>query len=83
MFIIFTNGAIHEFNLKAGETQTFDTGHLVAFSDGMGFKVGRVEGSDESWLSGPKPHLTGWASRDRIVVSYLSDSQVGFATKRC
>jgi len=81
--LLSSYGAIHEFNLKAGETQTFDTGHLVAFSDGMGFKVRRVEGSDKSWLSGPMPHLTGWASRDRIVVSDLSDSRVGFATKRC
>ncbi len=81
--LLSSYGAIHEFNLKAGETQTFDTGHLVAFSDGTGFKVRGVEGSDKSWLSVPKPHLTGWASRDRIVVPDLSDSRFGFATKRC
>ncbi len=45
-------GAIHEVNLKAGETYTVDTGHLVAFTEGIGFKVRRVGGLKSTIFSG-------------------------------
>jgi len=50
--LLSSYGAIHEFDLKAGQTQTFDTGHLVAFSDGMGFKVRRIGGIKSTLFSG-------------------------------
>jgi len=45
-------GAIHEMNLGAGETYTVDTGHLVAFTEGIGFKVRRVGGLKSTFFSG-------------------------------
>ncbi|MFN4293413.1 MAG: TIGR00266 family protein [Thermoflexales bacterium] len=45
-------GAIHEVNLGAGETYTVDTGHLVAFTEGIGFKVRRVGGLKSTFFSG-------------------------------
>lgn len=45
-------GAIHEVNLGAGQAYTVDTGHLVAFSEGMGFKVRRIGGLKSTFFSG-------------------------------
>ncbi|MBC7227649.1 MAG: TIGR00266 family protein, partial [Thermoflexales bacterium] len=45
-------GAIHEVHLGAGETYTVDTGHLVAFTEGISFKVRRVGGLKSTVFSG-------------------------------
>ena len=45
-------GAIHEVNLGEGEIYTVDTGHLVAFTEGIGFKVRRVGGLKSTIFSG-------------------------------
>ncbi|MGQ9709089.1 MAG: TIGR00266 family protein [Anaerolineae bacterium] len=45
-------GAIHEVNLDQGEAYTVDTGHLVAFTEGIGFKVRRVGGLKSTIFSG-------------------------------
>ncbi len=45
-------GAIHDVSLAAGQKYTVDTGHLVAFSQNMGFKVRRVGGMRSTLLSG-------------------------------
>jgi len=45
-------GAIHEKDLAAGEVYTVDTGHLVAFSEGMGFRVKAVGGIKSTLFSG-------------------------------
>lgn len=51
--LIFSSyGAIHEKNLAAGERYKVDTGHVVAFSDGMGFQVQRVGGLKSTFFSG-------------------------------
>ena len=50
--LISSYGAIHELNLPAGQTLTVDTGHLVAFSEGLGFKVRRVGGMKSTLFSG-------------------------------
>ncbi|MGD1992730.1 MAG: TIGR00266 family protein [Anaerolineae bacterium] len=50
--LLSSYGAIHEMNLEAGESRTVDTGHLVAFSDGMGFKVRQVGGLKSTLFSG-------------------------------
>ena len=50
--ILSSYGAIHEINLAAGEQYTIDTGHLVAFSENMGFKVRSVGGLTSTLFSG-------------------------------
>lgn len=45
-------GAIHEVNLAPGQGYTVDTGHLVAFSEAIGFKVRRVGGMKSTLFSG-------------------------------
>ena len=50
--LLSSYGAIHEVNLAAGQSYTVDTGHLVAFTEGMGFKVRRVGGLKSTLFSG-------------------------------
>ncbi|MDY7039396.1 MAG: TIGR00266 family protein [Chloroflexota bacterium] len=50
--LLSSYGAIHEVNLAAGQSYTVDTGHLVAFTDGMGFQVRRVGGLKSTLFSG-------------------------------
>lgn len=45
-------GAIHEVHLGEREMYTVDTGHLVAFTEGIGFKVRRVGGLKSTIFSG-------------------------------
>jgi uncharacterized protein (TIGR00266 family) len=45
-------GAIHEVNLGHGQGYTVDTGHLVAFSEGIGFRVRRIGGMKSTLFSG-------------------------------
>ncbi|KAA3647017.1 MAG: TIGR00266 family protein [Chloroflexi bacterium] len=50
--VLSSYGAIHERNLAEGETYTVDTGHLVAFTEGIGFKVRKVGGIKSTLFSG-------------------------------
>ena len=50
--VLSSFGAIHEANLGTGQRFTVDTGHLVAFSDGMGFQVRRIGGVKSTLFSG-------------------------------
>ncbi|MFO7741921.1 MAG: TIGR00266 family protein [Anaerolineae bacterium] len=50
--VLSSYGAIEEVELGQGETFTVDTGHLVAFSDRLGFKVRRVGGLKSTLFSG-------------------------------
>ncbi len=50
--ILSSYGAIHEMSLNPGEQYTVDTGHVVAFSDGMGFNVRTVAGIKSTLFSG-------------------------------
>src|SRR4030042_5481797 len=45
-------GAIHEVVLGAGEKHVVDTGHFVAFDEGIGFSVRRVGGLKSTFFSG-------------------------------
>jgi len=45
-------GAIHPIDLAPGQRYTVDSGHLVAFSEGMGFNVRPVGGMRSAVLSG-------------------------------
>ncbi len=50
--ILSSYGAIHEMELGPGESYTVDTGHLVAFTEGMGFKVRAIGGLKSTLFSG-------------------------------
>jgi len=50
--LLSSYGAIHEMELAAGVTYTIDTGHLVAFSDQLGFKVRTIGGIKSTLFSG-------------------------------
>lgn len=50
--LVSSYGAIHEMNLGAGQSYTVDTGHLVAFTERMGFKVRPVGGVKSTLFSG-------------------------------
>ena len=50
--LVSSYGAIHEMTLEAGETHTVDTGHLVAFTEGIGFRVRKVGGLKSTLFSG-------------------------------
>ncbi len=50
--ILSSFGAIHEMKLAAGENFTIDTGHFVAFDEGIGFEVRRVGGMKSTFFSG-------------------------------
>ena len=50
--ILSSYGAIHEMQLAAGERYTVDTGHLVAFDEGISFKVRAVGGLKSTLFSG-------------------------------
>ncbi len=50
--VLSSYGAIHELTLAVGETYTVDTGHLVAFSEKMSFKVRAIGGLKTTVLGG-------------------------------
>ena len=50
--ILSSYGAIHEMSLAADQKFTVDTGHIVAFSEGLGFQVRQVGGLKSTLLSG-------------------------------
>ena len=50
--VLSSYGAIHEINLAPGQRYVIDTGHLVAFSDNIGFQVRRVGGIKSTLFSG-------------------------------
>ena len=50
--LLSSYGAIHDRSLAAGEKYTVDTGHLVAFAEGIGFNVRAVGGLKSTLFSG-------------------------------
>jgi uncharacterized protein (TIGR00266 family) len=50
--VLSSYGAIHELHLETGQVYTLDTGHLVAFSEKIGFKVRAVGGFKSTLFSG-------------------------------
>jgi uncharacterized protein (TIGR00266 family) len=50
--LLSSYGAIHELTLVEGETFTVDTGHLVAFSEKVGFELRTVGGLKSTLLGG-------------------------------
>jgi len=45
-------GAIHEIDLETGQKYVVDTGHMVAFAEGVGYSVKRVGGLKSTLFSG-------------------------------
>jgi uncharacterized protein (TIGR00266 family) len=45
-------GAIHEIDLEVGQKYVVDTGHMVAFAEGVGYSVRRVGGLKSTLFSG-------------------------------
>jgi len=52
LLLLSSYGAIHPVDLAPGQRYTVDTGHLVSFSDGMGFRVRTVGGVRSTLFSG-------------------------------
>jgi uncharacterized protein (TIGR00266 family) len=50
--ILSSYGAIHEMDLAANESYSIDTGHVVAFSEKIGFKVRTIGGLKSTFLGG-------------------------------
>jgi len=50
--VVSSYGAIHEMELGAGQSHVVDTGHLVAFTEGIGFKVRSIGGMKSTLFSG-------------------------------
>ncbi len=50
--VLSSYGAIHPLELSTGEAHVIDTGHIVAFTEGMGFKVKRIGGMKSTLFSG-------------------------------
>jgi uncharacterized protein (TIGR00266 family) len=50
--VLSSYGAIHEQILAEGQRLTVDTGHLVAFTEGIGFKVRSIGGLKSTLFSG-------------------------------
>lgn len=50
--VLSSYGAIHELTLAPGQIYTVDTGHLVAFSDQVGFRVRAIGGLRSTLLGG-------------------------------
>ena len=50
--VVSSYGAIHDLTLEKGQRYTVDTGHLVAFTEGIGFDVRKVGGLTSTLFSG-------------------------------
>ena len=50
--LVSSYGAIFEMDLPAGESYKVDTGHIVAFEEGIGYQVNKVGGWKSTILSG-------------------------------
>lgn len=69
--ILSSYGAIHEKNLNAGEMITVDTGHLVAFTEGVSFKVRRL-GNIKSNIFGGEGLVTDLTGPGRVLIQTRS-----------
>ena len=50
--LVSSYGAIHPVTLAAGEKYVVDTGHLVAFTESIGFRVRTIGGVKSTMFSG-------------------------------
>jgi uncharacterized protein (TIGR00266 family) len=82
--ILSSYGAIHDRSLATGEKYTVDTGHLVAFAEGIGFNVRAVGGLKSTLfsgeglvvdLTGPGPVLMQTRSTDAFLTWLMPEVQ--------
>jgi uncharacterized protein (TIGR00266 family) len=52
LLLLSSYGAIHPVDLAPGQRYTVDTGHLVSFSEGIGFRVRNIGGVRSTLFSG-------------------------------
>ena len=69
--ILSSYGAIHELDLAADEKFTVDTGHLVAFSEDIGFKV-RTIGNSKSTIFGGEGLVTDLTGPGKVLMQTRS-----------
>jgi uncharacterized protein (TIGR00266 family) len=69
--ILSSYGAIHGLDLAAGEKFTVDTGHLVAFSEDIGFKV-RTIGNLKSTIFGGEGLVTDLTGPGKVLMQTRS-----------
>ncbi len=65
-------GAIHEVMLKPGERFNVDTGHMVAFDEGVAYNVKRVGGMKSTILSG-EGLVAEFTGPGRVIVQTRSE----------
>ncbi len=70
--LLSSYGAIHELDLKAGETYTVDTGHLVAFKEQIGFRV-RTVGALKSTLFGGEGLVVDLTGPGKVLLQTRSE----------
>jgi len=63
-------GAIHEVKLEEGKSYTIDNGHMVAFDEGVNYKVKRVGGLKSTLFSG-----------EALVCTYTGPGRVFIQTR--
>jgi uncharacterized protein (TIGR00266 family) len=71
--IVSSYGAIHEMTLQAGQTFTVDTGHVVAFTEGVGFKVRSVGGVKSTLFSG-EGLVVDFSGPGRLLIQTRSEA---------
>jgi len=69
--VLSSYGAIHELEIAAGESFTVDTGHLVAFSEEIGFKV-RAIGGIKSTIFGGEGLVTDLTGPGKVLMQTRS-----------
>ena len=72
--LISSYGAIHDMKLAAGQRYTIDTGHLVAFSEGIDFRVRKVGGIKSTLFSG-EGLVVDLAGPGRVLLQSRSTDQ--------
>lgn len=80
--LVSSYGAIHDLSLGAGERMTVDTGHLVAFTQGMGFQVRRVGGLRSTLLSGEGLVVDLTGPGRLLIQTRSTDAFVSWLTSR-
>jgi uncharacterized protein (TIGR00266 family) len=69
--LLSSYGAIHELDLEPGEKYTVDTGHLVAFSENIGFNI-RAIGGLKSTIFGGEGLVTDLTGPGKILMQTRS-----------
>ena len=80
--ILSSFGAIHELILQAGQKYIVDTGHFVAFDEGIGFNVRRVGGIKSTLFSGEGLVVDITGPGRILIQSRSTDSFLGWLIRK-